>query len=90
MAGKVSGGWAGSARGCARDPVNLAGDPHLGDAIGDANPVYTDAEFAARSVHGQLVAPPAMVQVWTMAGLHPACAADDGIDPLGPDDADAG
>ncbi len=39
------------------------------DAIGDANPLYTDAEFAARSVHGELVAPPAMVQVWTMPGL---------------------
>ena len=36
------------------------------EAIGDANPVYTDAEFAARSVHGGLVAPPAMAQVWTM------------------------
>ena len=41
------------------------------DAIGDTNPLYTDAEFAARSVHGELVAPPAMVQVWTMPGLQP-------------------
>ena len=40
------------------------------EAIGDSNPVYTDAEFAARSVHGGLVAPPAMAQVWTMPGLH--------------------
>jgi hypothetical protein len=49
------------------------------EAIGDANPVYTDAEAAARSVHGGLVAPPAMAQVWTMRGLHPE--PDD--DPLG-------
>jgi uncharacterized protein len=33
--------------------------------------VYTDAEFAAGSVHRGLVAPPAMVQVWTMPGLGP-------------------
>ncbi len=66
----------------ARDPVNLPTIRTWTDAIGDANPVYTDAEFAARSVHGQLVAPPAMVQVWTMPGLAPQ-ATDDGTDPLG-------
>jgi uncharacterized OB-fold protein/acyl dehydratase len=51
------------------------------DAIGDANPLYTDPEFAARSAHGQLVAPPAMIQVWTMPGLTPAGGQDD--EPLG-------
>jgi uncharacterized protein len=66
----------------APDPVNLPTVRNWTDAIGDTNPLYTDAEFAARSVHGQLVAPPAMVQVWTMPGLvHPAAAGD--IDPLG-------
>ena len=53
------------------------------DAIGDASPLYTDAEFAARSVHGQLVAPPAMVQVWTMPGLQPQPPAATDADPLG-------
>ncbi|HEY2313563.1 MAG TPA: MaoC family dehydratase N-terminal domain-containing protein, partial [Streptosporangiaceae bacterium] len=66
----------------ARDPVNLPAIRTWTDAIGDTNPVYTDAEFAARSAHGQLVAPPAMVQVWTMPGLQPP-PADDGADPLG-------
>jgi uncharacterized protein len=56
----------------ARDPVNLPMIRNWAEAIGDANPVYTDAEAAARSVHGGLVAPPAMAQVWTMRGLHPA------------------
>jgi uncharacterized OB-fold protein/acyl dehydratase len=66
----------------ARDPVNLPAVRNWTDAMGDTNPVYTDAHFAARSVHGQLVAPPAMVQVWTMPGLvHPAGGGD--IDPLG-------
>ena len=52
----------------ARDPINLPIIENWVEAIGDANPVYTDAEFAAASVHGGLVAPPAMVQVWTMQG----------------------
>jgi uncharacterized OB-fold protein len=64
----------------ARDPVNLPMIRNWVEAIGDANPVYTDAGFAARSVHGGLVAPPAMAQVWTMAGLHPPAGRDD---PLG-------
>jgi uncharacterized protein len=64
-----------------RDPVNLPMIRNWAEAIGDANPVYTDAEYAARSVHGGLVAPPAMTQVWTMRGLHPAASgADD--DPM--------
>jgi uncharacterized OB-fold protein len=63
----------------ARDPVNLPMIRNWVEAMGDANPVYTDAGAASRSVHGGLVAPPAMAQVWTMRGLHPD--ADD--DPLG-------
>jgi uncharacterized protein len=61
----------------ARDPVNLPMIRNWAEAIGDANPVYTDAGAAARSVHGGLVAPPAMAQVWTMRGLHPAADDDD-------------
>lgn len=52
----------------ARDPVNLPIIENWVEAIGDANPVYTDQEYAAASVHGALVAPPAMTQVWTMPG----------------------
>jgi uncharacterized OB-fold protein/acyl dehydratase len=52
------------------------------DAIGDANPLYTDAGYAAGTAHGGLVAPPAMVQVWTMPGLQ-LPASDGGPDPLG-------
>jgi uncharacterized OB-fold protein len=64
----------------ARDPVNLPMIRNWAEAIGDANPVYTDADAAARSAHGGLVAPPAMAQVWTMRGLHPQADDDD---PLG-------
>jgi uncharacterized protein len=56
----------------APDPVNLPMIRHWVQAMGDTNPVYTDAAAAARSVHGGLVAPPAMTQVWTMRGLQPA------------------
>jgi uncharacterized OB-fold protein/acyl dehydratase len=55
----------------ARDAVNQAMIRHWCDAIGDANPVYTDPEAAARSVHGGIVAPPTMLQAWTMRGLNP-------------------
>jgi acyl dehydratase len=53
----------------ARDPVNLPMIRHWCDAMSDANPVYTDAERAAKSVHGALVAPPAMLNAWSMPGL---------------------
>ncbi|HEV7977835.1 bifunctional MaoC family dehydratase N-terminal/OB-fold nucleic acid binding domain-containing protein [Amycolatopsis sp.] len=61
----------------ARDPVNQAMVNNWVEAIGDTNPVYTDAGFARGSVHGGLVAPPAMAQVWTMNGLHGTRADDD-------------
>ncbi|WP_214409479.1 bifunctional MaoC family dehydratase N-terminal/OB-fold nucleic acid binding domain-containing protein [Sphaerisporangium fuscum] len=69
----------GETRGAAAaDPVNLPMIHHWTQAMGDANPVYTDEEFAAASVHGRIVAPPAMVQVWTMPGL----IRDKGVTPV--------
>jgi uncharacterized protein len=64
----------------ARDPVNLPMIRNWVEAIGDTNPVYTVSATATESVHGGLVAPPAMVQVWTMPGLH---GVRDASDPLG-------
>lgn len=55
----------------ARDPVNQPMIRHWCDAIGDTNPVYTDPEFAAGSIHKGIVAPPTMMQAWTMRGLMP-------------------
>lgn len=52
----------------ARDPVNLPMINNWLEAIGDEHPGYTE------------VAPPAMVQVWTMAGLRGQRTLDD---PLG-------
>src|SRR5690349_23873930 len=58
----------------ARDPVNEPMIRHWCDAVGDANPVYTDPEAAAASAHGGIVAPPTMLQAWSMRGLEPAGA----------------
>ncbi|MGH3069796.1 MAG: OB-fold domain-containing protein, partial [Streptosporangiaceae bacterium] len=60
-----------------RDPVNLPMIRNWIEAIGDGSSVYTDADFAAASVHRSLVAPPAMIQVWTMPGLHGGRTDDD-------------
>jgi len=53
------------------DAVNQPMIRHWCDAVGDTNPIYTDPEAAAASVHGQIVAPPTMLQAWTMRGLVP-------------------
>jgi uncharacterized protein len=49
-----------------RDPVNQAMINHWCQALEDHNPIYRDADFAATTRHGGLVAPPAMLQTWTM------------------------
>ena len=54
-----------------RDPVNQPMIRHWCDAVGDRNPCYTDPDFAEKSVHGAIVAPPTMLQAWTMPGLAP-------------------
>jgi len=50
----------------APDPVNVPMIRHWVDALDDRNPVYLDEDAAARSRHGRIVAPPAMLQAWTM------------------------
>src|SRR5215510_9297997 len=51
----------------APDPVNQPMIRHWATALEDHNPVYTDPEFAAASHFGGIVAPPLMLQTWTMA-----------------------
>jgi uncharacterized protein len=57
----------GSGTSIAPDPVNLPMIRHWAAAFEDENPVYTDPEAAARSRFGRIVAPPLMLQTWTMA-----------------------
>jgi CubicO group peptidase (beta-lactamase class C family) len=49
------------------DPVNQPMIRHWAAAFEDHNPVYTDVDAAARSRFGGIVAPPLMLQTWTMA-----------------------
>ena len=64
----------------ARHPVNQPMIDHWLDAIGDRNPIYTDEAAARAAGHPGVVAPPAMIQVWTMVGLGGTRSDDD---PLG-------
>jgi acyl dehydratase len=51
----------------APDPVNVPMIRHWAAAFEDWNPVYTDPEQAGSSRFGGVVAPPLMLQTWTMA-----------------------
>lgn len=61
----------------ARDPVNRPMIHHWTDAIGDTNPIYVDEDAARAAGHDGIVAPPAMIQVWTMMGLGRTRSDDD-------------
>jgi acyl dehydratase len=50
----------------APDPVNVPMIRHWVDALDDRNPVYLDEERAAETRFGGIVAPPAMLQTWSM------------------------
>jgi uncharacterized OB-fold protein/acyl dehydratase len=54
-----------------RDDVNQPMIRHWCEAMSDHNPVYTDPVFAAKSVHGGIVAPPTMLDTWLMLGQAP-------------------
>lgn len=64
----------------ALDPVNAPMIRHWAEAMGDANPVYTDESFAATTHFGGIVAPATMLQVWTMRGLHAGTGNGTGTD----------
>jgi uncharacterized OB-fold protein/acyl dehydratase len=52
-----------------RDPVNEPMIRQWCDATGDTLPSYLDADAAKAGVHGGIVAPPAMLDAWTMRGF---------------------
>ena len=59
-----------------RHAVNEPMIAHWCDAMGDENPVYSDEAFATGSIHGGIVAPPAMLDVWDRHGLTQVRSAD--------------
>ncbi|MGA7054832.1 MAG: bifunctional MaoC family dehydratase N-terminal/OB-fold nucleic acid binding domain-containing protein [Mycobacterium sp.] len=64
-----------------RDPVNQPIINNWVEALGDRNPIYVDEAAARAAGHPGIVAPPAMIQVWTMFGLGGERPKDD---PMGP------
>ncbi|SCF59288.1 bifunctional MaoC family dehydratase N-terminal/OB-fold nucleic acid binding domain-containing protein [Streptomyces sp. Ncost-T10-10d] len=70
----------------AQDPVNQPMIRHWAEAMGDTNPVYTDAEAARATGRRTVVAPASMVQAWTMRGyaatVAPRTGGADGFDEL--------
>jgi len=69
----------------APDPVNEPMIRHWAAAFEDWNPVYTDPDAAARSRFGGIVAPPLMLQTWTMATPTITGIAARGGSPVEPD-----
>ncbi|MBJ18622.1 MAG: hypothetical protein GY910_18145 [bacterium] len=67
-------GTSGGAPGTCPYPINIAMIHHWCDAMGDRNPAYLDAEFASTTERGGVIAPPVMLQAWTMRGLRPSTA----------------
>jgi uncharacterized protein len=65
-----------------RDPVNQPIINNWVEALGDRNPIYTDEAAAVAAGHPGIVAPPAMIQVWTMFGLSGDRPTDDPLGPL--------
>ena len=66
----------------APDPVNQPMIRHWASAFDDGNPVYTDPELAAGTRFGEIVAPPLMLQTWTMASPKIAGIAERGGSPV--------
>ncbi len=50
------------------DEVNAAMIRHWCEAMGDDNPIYTDADAARAAGFKDIVAPPTMLMAWTMNG----------------------
>ncbi|MFT5711455.1 MAG: putative OB-fold protein/acyl dehydratase [Halioglobus sp.] len=51
-----------------KDAVNEAMIRQWAEVMGDESPVYTDKDAAEKSVKGGIIAPPAMLQAWSMEG----------------------
>ena len=48
------------------DEVSLSDIRHWCEVMQDTNPLYTDEEYAKKTKHGGIIAPPVMAQVWSL------------------------
>lgn len=62
----------------AHDPVNAPMIRHWVHAMGDTNPVYVDEEAARATGRTSVVAPPTMLQAWTMRSFEEVQAGNGG------------
>jgi uncharacterized protein len=60
----------------APDAVNLPMIRRWCEAMGERNPLYLDEAAAAAGPHGGIVAPPAMLEVWTMGRFSPGAVSE--------------
>jgi uncharacterized OB-fold protein len=61
-------GTAAAAPRTAADAVNVPMIRRWCEAMGERNPLYLDEDYARTTPYGGIVAPPAMLEVWTMGG----------------------
>ena len=54
------------------DEVTLSDIRHWCEVMQDPNPLYSDEEFARKSKYGGIIAPPAMVQTWSLDDMYDA------------------
>ncbi len=55
----------------APDDVDKSMIRHFCEMMEDANPLYTDEEYANKSKYGGIIAPPQMLMVWCMPRMWP-------------------
>ena len=54
------------------DEVSASDIRHWCEVMQDANPLYYDTEYARKSEYGGMIAPPAMVQTWSLGTMKAA------------------
>jgi len=54
------------------DEVTQSDIRHWCEVMQDPNPLYSDEELARKSKYGGIIAPPAMVQTWSLDDMHDA------------------
>ena len=69
-------GRAASPARTAPDAVNLPMIRRWCEAMGERNPMYLDERLAAAGRHAGIVAPPAMLEVWTMGRFTPGAVGE--------------
>ena len=75
---RASRGAPAAAARTAPDAVNLPMIRRWCEAMGECNPLYLDDSYAATSEYGGVVAPPAMLEVWTMGRFRADGSTDTG------------